>query len=77
MSLIISLWGCDMRYFVKEWEDQSASLIAEDGYILETYQSSEEAVDACIRHCMIEPDFVEKLLDKYTVNYVEQKHRLC
>ena len=66
-----------MRYFVKEWYDKTASLIAEDGHILETYQSSEEAVNACIIHCRVEPDFEEKLLDQYSCHYIEQQHRLC
>ena len=66
-----------MRYFVKEWDDTTASLIAEDGYILETYESTETAVDNCIRHCCIEPDFVEKLIDRESSSYVELKHRCC
>lgn len=68
---------CDMRYFVKEWSDKTASLVAEDGYILETYQNSEDAVDACIKHCMVEPDFEETLHNKSSCHYIEQPHRLC
>jgi predicted lipoprotein with Yx(FWY)xxD motif len=60
-----------------EWDDKTASLIAEDGRTLETYPNSEEAVDACIRYCHAEPDFVQMLMDKYALNYIEVPHRLC
>lgn len=50
----------DMKYFIKEWPDNTATLIAEDGYALEIYSSVDEAIDACIYDCMVEPDFIEK-----------------
>ena len=49
-----------MKYFIKEWSDHTATLIAEDGYALEIYSSVDEAIDACVSDCMIEPDYIEK-----------------
>ena len=49
----------DMKYFIKEWSDNTATLIAEDGYALEIYNSVDEAIDACVSDCMVEPDFIE------------------
>jgi hypothetical protein len=49
-----------MQYHIKEWHDQTASLIAEDGYPLDLFDSVDDAVDACLTDCMVEPDFIER-----------------
>jgi len=49
-----------MRYYIKEWSDQTASLIAEDGYSLDTFQTIGDAIDACFYDCLVEPDYIEK-----------------
>jgi len=48
-----------MKYFIREWADNTASLIAEDGYPLDIYASVEDAIDACMFDCMVEPDYIE------------------
>ena len=48
-----------MQYYIKEWSDQSASLIAEDGYFLDTFESIEHAIDACLYDCLVEPEHIE------------------
>ncbi len=48
-----------MKYYIKEWSDHTATLIAEDGYALEIYDTVDEAVDVCLYDCMVEPDFIE------------------
>jgi hypothetical protein len=49
-----------MQYYIKEWSDMTASLVAEDGYTLDTYDNTEDAIDACISHCLVEPRFIER-----------------
>jgi len=49
-----------MKYFIKEWSDHSASLVAEDGYALELYNSLEDAIDACVYECLVEPEYIER-----------------
>ena len=44
-----------MQYFIKEWPDHTASLYAEDGYVLKTFLSKEEAVSVCRKDCLVEP----------------------
>jgi len=48
-----------MEYFVKEWSDKTASIFAEDGYILDTYSCIYEAVKVCREECLVEPMWVE------------------
>lgn len=48
-----------MQYYIKEWHDQTASLIAEDGYYLDTFASIDDAIDACIEACRVEPEFIQ------------------
>lgn len=48
-----------MQYYIKEWPDHSASLIAEDGYTLDTFESIGEAIDACNVECLVEPEHIE------------------
>ena len=50
-----------MKYHIIEWSDHSASLVAEDGYSLDTFESIDDAIDACINGCMVYPDHIEKL----------------
>lgn len=48
-----------MQYFIKEWPDRSASLYAEDGYLLETFTTLDEALHVCRTDCRVEPISVE------------------
>lgn len=48
-----------MRYYIKEWPDQTASLIAEDGYALDTFKNINDAVEVCVTECLVEPEFIE------------------
>ena len=48
-----------MNYFVKEWPDRKASIVAEDGYLLQTFNNVTEAVGACRQGCRVEPSRVE------------------
>lgn len=48
-----------MQYFIKEWTDRTASIYAEDGYLLETFASVQEAILACRNDCLVEPMRVE------------------
>lgn len=48
-----------MQYYIKEWSDQTASLIAEDGYSLDTFESIGDAIDACVYDCMVDPEYIE------------------
>ena len=49
-----------MQYYVKQWADKTVSLIAEDGFILEDYLSVAEAVQACVKECLVWPQRVER-----------------
>ena len=49
-----------MQYHIKEWSDQTASLIAEDGHSLDVFESIGEAIDACFYDCLVEPECIEK-----------------
>ncbi len=49
-----------MQYHIKEWSDQTASLIAEDGHSLDVFESIGEAIDACVIDCMVEPEYIER-----------------
>ncbi len=49
-----------MQYAIREWSNGRASLIAEDGYFLSTFDSCQDAIQACINECRVEPLFVER-----------------
>ena len=49
-----------MQYYIRVWSNQSASLIAEDGHTLDTFESLDDAIDACIRDCRVEPSYIER-----------------
>ena len=49
-----------MQYHIKEWANMSASLVAEDGHILNTFESAEDAIDACINQCLVTPAYIER-----------------
>jgi len=49
-----------MKYYIKEWPDQTASLIAEDGHSLDTFSCIDEASDVCIEECLVEPIRIER-----------------
>jgi hypothetical protein len=49
-----------MQYYIKEWSDQTASLIAEDGYALDIFTSIDDAIDACVIQCGVEPEYIER-----------------
>ena len=44
-----------MQYFIKEWPDRTASIIAEDGHLLATLNSLKEALHICRKDCRVEP----------------------
>jgi hypothetical protein len=48
-----------MKYHIKEWTDQTASLIAEDGYELDVFNNLCDAIKSCVLNCMVEPDYIE------------------
>lgn len=49
-----------MQYAIREWGNGRATLVAEDGHALSTFDSCQEAIQACIRECRVEPMFVER-----------------
>ncbi len=49
-----------MQYHIKEWSDQTASLIAEDGYSLDVFENIDDAIDACVYDCLVEPVYIER-----------------
>jgi len=49
-----------MQYYIQEWPDMTASLIAEDGYTLNTFDSTDEAIEVCISECMVKPSHIKK-----------------
>ena len=49
-----------MQYFIREWSDQTASLIAEDGYTLDIFVNLDDAIDACVSDCMVYPEYIER-----------------
>ena len=52
-----------MRYHIKEWPDKTASLIAEDGYTLDFFTNIDDAFQACVKECMVEPEYIERHLN--------------
>jgi len=48
-----------MNYHIKEWPNETASLIAEDGYKLDMYDNVIDAIEACMIDCLVEPDYIE------------------
>ena len=49
-----------MQYYIKEWPDMTASLVAEDGYTLDTFENTDEAIETCITQCMVNPGHIKK-----------------
>lgn len=49
-----------MQYYINEWSEQTASLITEGGYSLNTFESLADAIDACFYDCMVEPEYIER-----------------
>lgn len=49
-----------MQYYIKEWPDQTASLIAEDGHQLDTFVNIYDAIEACVLQCRVEPEYIER-----------------
>ena len=49
-----------MRYHIKEWPDKSASLIAEDGYTLDSFTNIDDAFRACVEECRVEPEYIDR-----------------
>ncbi|MFM1895313.1 MAG: hypothetical protein RLZZ385_387 [Pseudomonadota bacterium] len=49
-----------MQYFIREWPNHTASLVAEDGHILATFGSVREAFNTCARDCMTVPAHIER-----------------
>ena len=48
-----------MQYFIKEQQDGSASIYAEDGHRLETFATLKDAIRVCREECLVEPMWVE------------------
>ncbi len=48
-----------MQYAIREWGDGRASLVAEDGYLLSTFESTDDAILACVKDCRTVPLFIE------------------
>lgn len=48
-----------MQHHIKEWSDQTASLIAEDGHSPGVFESLGEAIDACCHDCLVEPEYID------------------
>ncbi len=48
-----------MQYYINEWSDQTASLITEDGYTLDTFINLDDAIDACVSDRMVYPEYIE------------------
>jgi len=49
-----------VRYHIKEWQDKTASLIAEDGHVLDIFNNIHDANEACIEQCRTEPEYIER-----------------
>ena len=47
-----------MQYVIREWDNGTASLIAEDGYVLSNFDNTEDAILACIKDCRTAPLFI-------------------
>ena len=62
-----------MKYHIKEWSDHSASLVAEDGYSLDTFESIDDAIDACLSGCMVDPDHIERHDSYLAVNPLDSE----
>ena len=60
-----------MKYFIKEWPDRKASIYAEDGYLLETFQSLKEAVNVCRKDCLVEPMRIERPFIEIKSSYLQ------
>lgn len=60
-----------MQYFIKEWPDRTASIYAEDGYLLEKFESLKEALRACRKDCLVEPMWVESPFSKTKRRYLQ------
>ncbi len=49
-----------MQYMIREWGNGEASLVAEDGHVLSTFDNTDDAILACVRDCLTVPLFIEK-----------------
>jgi len=52
-----------MQYFIRQWANGHATLVAEDGYPLHTFGSVDEAIEACISDCRVIPIAIERRVD--------------
>ena len=52
-----------MQYFIKEWSDNMASLVAEDEFTLATFENIVEAAESCSFECSLEPEYIESYSD--------------
>ena len=48
-----------MQYSIHEWDNGKASLIAEDGHVLSTFDSTDEAIVACVNDCRTVPLYIK------------------
>ncbi|MGK0442875.1 MAG: hypothetical protein ACJA0N_002694 [Pseudohongiellaceae bacterium] len=49
-----------MQYIIREWDNGSASLVAEDGYLLATFDNTDQAFLTCVSDCLTVPLYIEK-----------------
>lgn len=52
-----------MRFFIKEWPNKTATLLAENGTVLWTFSSAEEAEKVCMNWYHVQEDNVVYHLD--------------
>ena len=64
-----------MQYFIKERQDQSASIYAEDGYLLATFATLKEAMRVCREECLVEPMWIESPFFIKGRSYLQQSPR--
>ncbi len=44
-----------MQYYIKEWQEDSASLITDDDYLVELFESIDDAIEAYAYDRVIQP----------------------
>ncbi|WP_101758667.1 hypothetical protein [Oceanicoccus sp. KOV_DT_Chl] len=47
-----------MQYSIREWDNGKASLVAEDGHVLSTFDNTDDAIFACVKDCRTVPLFI-------------------
>jgi hypothetical protein len=52
-------------------------LIAEDGYTLDIFDTENEAIDACVRDCRVEPTYIESCFSYLAASPVSIESFTC